>query len=167
MRGSASDSGLSSPATASPASSLDKHEAKTHIEATPLSSAKPRSRPKSQHIPKQNNDSNVANRYVHCLAKFCNKCLHVQNLTLIKLYCRLSLHTGYDNLVVDHAPQVYTVSAVTQEAAGAGDSVTYADLDPRAFMVPHNKVLPTQQQQQSSSDPRSTYAEISSKPMYV
>ena len=104
---------------------------------------------------------------MHCLAKFCNKCLHVQNLTLIKLYCRLSLHTGYDNLVVDHAPQVYTVSAVTQEAAGAGDSVTYADLDPRAFMVPHNKVLPTQQQQQSSSDPRSTYAEISSKPMYV
>ena len=97
----------------------------------------------------------------------CNKCLHVQNLTPIKLYCRLSLHTGYDNLVVDHAPQVYTVSAVTQETAGAGDSVTYADLDPRAFMVPHNKVLPTQQQQQSSSDPRSTYAEISSKPMYV
>ena len=55
--------------------------------------------------------------------------------------------------MVDHSPQVYTVTAVTQEAAGAGESVTYADLDPRAFMVPHNKVLPTQQQQ-SSSDSR-------------
>ena len=50
------------------------------------------------------------------------------------------------------------------------DSITYADLDPRAFMVPQNKVLPTEaggRKADSSSDSRSTYAEISSKPMYV
>jgi len=39
------------------------------------------------------------------------------------------------------------------------DMVTYADLDPKAFMVPANKVLPTGSFSDSSS--RSTYAEIS------
>jgi len=50
------------------------------------------------------------------------------------------------------------------------DQITYADLDPRAFMVPHNKVLPTDnsgRKTDSGSDSKSTYAEISSKPMYV
>ena len=59
--GSASDSGLSSPA--SPASSLDKHEAS--LKPQPLSEAKPRTpRPKSQFVPKPNSDSNLANRSV-------------------------------------------------------------------------------------------------------
>ena len=59
--GSASDSGLSSPA--SPASSVDKHEAS--LRPQPLSEAKPRTpRPKSQFVPKHNNDNNIANRSV-------------------------------------------------------------------------------------------------------
>ena len=59
--GSASDSGLSSPA--SPASSLDKHEAS--LRPQPLSEAKPRTpRPKSQFVPKHNKDNNIANRSV-------------------------------------------------------------------------------------------------------
>lgn len=122
MRASNSDSGLSSPS-----SSIDKAK----IVPTPLSSAKPRQRPKSQHIPKSNPD----------IAK------------------RLSTYTSYDNIQVENNPQVYKV-----------DSITYADLDPRAFMVPQNKVLPTEaggRKADSSSDSRSTYAEISSKPMYV
>lgn len=130
---SASDSGLSSPA--SPASSLDKHEAS--LKPQPLSEAKPRTpRPKSQFVPKHNNDSNLANR--------------------------LSYHGGYDNLVVDNTQQVYTVTDIHTKP---GENVTYADLDTRYFMVPENKVLPTQQG--SKQDSRSTYAEISSKPMYV
>ena len=71
VKSSASDSGLSSPS-----SSLDKHE---NMVAKPLSSAPPRSRPKSQYIPRQNNDKNIAHR--------------------------LSLHTNYDNMVVDNNPQ--------------------------------------------------------------
>ena len=39
------------------------------------------------------------------------------------------------------------------------DMVTYADLDPKAFMVPANKVLPTGSFSDSSS--KSEYAEIS------
>jgi len=124
VKSSASDSGLSSPS-----SSIDKAK----IVPTPLSSAKPRQRPKSQNIQKSNPD----------IAK------------------RLSTYTSYNNLHVENNPQVYKV-----------DSITYADLDPRAFMVPHNKVLPTDtsgggRKADSSSDSRSTYAEISSKPMYV
>lgn len=132
--GSASDSGLSSPA--SPASSLDKHEAS--LRPQPLSEAKPRTpRPKSQLVPKHNNDNNIANR--------------------------LSYHGGYDNLVVDRTQQqVYTVTDIPTKP---GENVTYADLDTRYFMVPENKVLPTKQG--ASAESRSTYAEISSKPMYV
>lgn len=134
VQGSASDSGLSSPA--SPASSLDKHEAS--LRPQPLSEAKPRTpRPKSQFVPKHNNDSNLANR--------------------------LSYHGGYDNLVVGNTEQqVYTVTDIPSKP---GENVTYADLDTRYFMVPENKVLPTQQG--TGQDSRSTYAEISSKPMYV
>jgi len=122
VRSSNSDSGLSSPS-----SSIDKAK----IAPTPLSSAKPRQRPKSQHI--QKSDPEIAKR--------------------------LSTYTSYDNIQVENNPQVYMV-----------DSITYADLDPRAFMVPQNKVLPTDisgRKADSSSDSRSTYAEISSKPMYV
>jgi len=122
VRSSNSDSGLSSPS-----SSIDKAK----IAPTPLSSAKPRQRPKSQHI--QKSDPEIAKR--------------------------LSTYTSYDNIQVENNPQVYKV-----------DSITYADLDPRAFMVPQNKVLPTDisgKKADSSSDSRSTYAEISSKPMYV
>lgn len=134
VQGSASDSGLSSPA--SPASSLDKHEAS--LRPQPLSEAKPRTpRPKSQFVPKHNKDSNLANR--------------------------LSYHGAYDNLVVgDTEQQVYTVTDIPSKP---GENVTYADLDTRYFMVPENKVLPTQQG--TGQDSRSTYAEISSKPMYV
>ena len=59
---------------------------------------------------------------------------------------------------VDHNPQVYTV-----------DTITYADLDTKAFMIPHNKVLPSDRVRKadSSSDSRSTYAEITSKPVLV
>ena len=59
---------------------------------------------------------------------------------------------------VDHNPQVYTV-----------DTITYADLDTKAFMIPHNKVLPSDsvRKADSSSDSRSTYAEITSKPVLV
>lgn len=124
VKSSNSDSGLSSPS-----SSIDK----ANIKPTPLSSAKPRQRPKSQVIQKSNKD----------IAK------------------RLSTYTSYDNIHVDNSPQVYKV-----------DNITYADLDPKFlnFMVPHNKVLPTDngvRKTDSSSDSRSTYAEISSKPMYV
>ena len=94
-------------------------------------------------------------------------------------YFRLSYHGGYDNLVVDNTQQVYTVTDIHTKP---GENVTYADLDTRYvftnqsaafnpltnhryFMVPENKVLPTQQG--SKQDSRSTYAEISSKPMYV
>jgi len=124
VKSSNSDSGLSSPS-----SSIDK----ANIKPTPLSSAKPRQRPKSQHIQKSNQD----------IAK------------------RLSTYTSYDNIHVENTPQVYKV-----------DNITYADLDPKflKFMVPHNKVLPTEngaRKTDSSSDSRSTYAEISSKPMYV
>lgn len=52
------------------------------------------------------------------------------------------------NAQINHNPQVYRV-----------DNITYADLDPKAFMIPQNKVLPTRKA--SSSDSRSTYAEIS------
>jgi len=45
------------------------------------------------------------------------------------------------------------------------DNITYADLDPKAFMIPHNKVLPTKGRKNSSSD--STYVEISSKPHFI
>jgi len=136
VKSSASDSGLSSPS-----SSLDKHE---NMVAKPLSSAPPRSRPKSQFIPRQNNDKNIANR--------------------------LSLHTNFDNMVVDNNPQVFTVTNVTNDNNGKSkspDNVTYADLDPRAFMVPQNKVLPTKSKKRknSSSDSRSTYASITSKPL--
>merc|ERR1712130_206221 len=111
VKSSASDSGLSSPS-----SSLDKHE---NMVAKPLSSAPPRSRPKSQFIPRQNNDKNIAHR--------------------------LSLHTNYGNMVVDNNPQVFTVTNVTNDnvKSKSPDNVTYAGLDPRAFMVPKNKVLPT------------------------
>ena len=72
--------------------------------------------------------------------------------------CRLSTYTSYDNMRVDHNPQVYTV-----------DTITYADLDTKAFMIPHNKVLPSDsvKKADSSSDSRSTYAEITSKPVLV
>jgi len=137
VKSSASDSGLSSPS-----SSLDKHE---NMVAKPLSSAPPRSRPKSQYIPRQNNDKNIAHR--------------------------LSLHTNYDNMVVDNNPQVFTVTNVTSDNVKSKSpdnvNVTYADLDPRAFMVPKNKVLPTKsnKRKNSSSDSRSTYASIRSKPL--
>jgi len=135
--GTASDSGLSSPA--SPASSLDKHEAS--LRPTPLSEAKPRTpRPKSQFVPKHTNDNNLS---------------------------RLSYHGGYDNLVVgDTQHQVYTVTDIHPQP---GDGVTYAELDSRYFMVPENKVLPTTQgaTQASSHHSGSAYAEISSKPIHV
>ena len=71
---------------------------------------------------------------------------------------RLSSYTSYDNLKVEHHPQVYTL-----------DTITYADLDTKAFMIPHNKVLPSDsvRKADSSSDSRSTYAEITSKPVLV
>ena len=138
VRSSNSDSGLSSPS-----SSIDKAK----IAPTPLSSAKPRQRPKSQHI--QKSDPEIAKRSV-------SRFLPTLHCTI---FCRLSTYTSYDNIQVENNPQVYMV-----------DSITYADLDPRAFMVPQNKVLPTDisgRKADSSSDSRSTYAEISSKPMYV
>jgi len=102
---------------------------KGKIVPTPLSSAKPR-QTKSQQIQKSNPD----------IAK------------------RLSNYTSYDNMRVEHNPQVYTV-----------DTITYADLDTKAFMIPHNKVLPSDSTRKadSSSDSRSTYAEITSKPVLV
>ena len=102
---------------------------KGKIVPTPLSNAKPR-QTKSQQVQKANPD----------IAK------------------RLSTYTGYDNMRVEHKPQVYTV-----------DSITYADLDTKAFMIPHNKVLPSDsvKKADSSSDSRSTYAEITSKPVLV
>jgi len=102
---------------------------KGKIVATPLSSAKPR-QTKSQQVQKSNPD----------IAK------------------RLSTYTSYNNMRVEHNPQVYTV-----------DSITYADLDTKAFMIPHNKVLPSDslKKADSSSDSRSTYAEITSKPVLV
>jgi len=102
---------------------------KGKIVPTPLSNAKPR-QTKSQQIQKSNPD----------IAK------------------RLSTYTSYDNMRVDHNPQVYTV-----------DTITYADLDTKAFMIPHNKVLPSDsvKKADSSSDSRSTYAEITSKPVLV
>ena len=65
-------------------------------------------------------------------------------------------------MVVDNTQQVYHVTDISR------DNVTYADLDPKAFMIPKNKVLPTENIENNSSlDSRSTYASISSKPMYV
>ena len=111
---------------------------KANMAATPLSSAKPRSktRPKSQHIPRTNNDPEAARR--------------------------LSVHTSnYDNIAPgDNDKQVYTATINNQ------DNITYADLDPKAFMIPQNKVLPTDRKS-SSLDSRSNYAEISSKPHYI
>jgi len=111
-----SDSGLSSPS-----SSIDKTD-KEFI-PIPLSSAKPRSRPKSQHIPKTEVD------HSHRFSYHANE-YHKQNNQ------------------VENNPQVYRL-----------DNITYADLDPKAFMIPQNKVLPSRKT--SSSDSRSTYAEIS------
>lgn len=111
-----SDSGHSSPS-----SSIDKTD-KEFI-PIPLSEAKPRSRPKSQHISKTEVDNS------HRFSFNANE-YHKQNSQ------------------VSHNPQVYRV-----------DNITYADLDPKAFMVPQNKVLPSRKT--SSSDSRSTYAEIS------
>lgn len=111
-----SDSGHSSPS-----SSIDKTD-KEFI-PIPLSEAKPRSRPKSQHIPKTEVDH--SHRFSYQANEY-----HKQNSQ------------------VSHNPQVYRV-----------DNVTYADLDPKAFMIPQNKVLPSRKT--SSSDSRSTYAEIS------
>jgi len=121
----------------SPASSIDKANiVATHV--TPLSSAKPRSktRPKSQHIPSTQHDPEAARR--------------------------LSVHTSnYENMEPgDNDKQVYTATTNQQE------NITYADLDPKAFMIPHNKVLPTDRKS-SSLDSRSTYAEITSKPHYI
>jgi len=125
----------------SPSSSIDKNEKPNKdLVPTPLSSSKPR-RPKSQHIPKSvHTDKNLANR--------------------------LSYHGGgYDNMVVENTQQVYHVTDISRDNT---DNVTYADLDPKAFMIPKNKVLPTENIENSSSlDSRSTYASISSKPMYV
>lgn len=59
-------------------------------------------------------------------------------------------------MVVDNTQQVYHVTDISRDNT---DNVTYADLDPKAFMIPQNKVLPTRKA--SSSDSRSTYAEIS------
>ena len=119
--GSASDSGLSSPA--SPASSVDKHEAS--LRPQPLSEAKPRTpRHKSQFVPKHNNDNNIANRSVL-----------VPRITIFftRCYLRLSYHGGYDNLVVDNTQQqVYTVTDIPTKP---GENVTYADLDTR--YTPH------------------------------
>ena len=111
-----SDSGHSSPS-----SSIDKTD-KEFI-PIPLSEAKPRSRPKSQHIPKTEVDH--SHRFSYQANEY-----HKQNSQ------------------VSHNPQVYRV-----------DNITYADLDPKAFMIPQNKVLPSRKT--SSSDSRSTYAEIS------
>ena len=112
---------------------------KTNIAATPLSSAKPRSksRPKSQHIPRTPHDPEAARR--------------------------LSVHTNnYDSMGLggDTDQQVYTATVNNQ------DNITYADLDPKAFMIPQNKVLPTDRKS-SSLDSRSNYAEITSKPHYI
>lgn len=75
---------------------------------------------------------------------------------------RLSVHTSnYDNMEPgDNDKQVYTATAIQQ------DNITYADLDPKAFMIPQNKVLPTDRKS-SSLDSRSNYAEITSKPHYI
>lgn len=110
------DSGHSSPS-----SSLDKED-KDFI-PIPLSEAKPRTRPKSQFIPKSN--MTPSHRF-----SFHDNEYHKQNSQ------------------ISHNPQVYRV-----------DNITYADLDPKAFMIPQNKVLPSRKA--SSSDSRSTYAEIS------
>merc|ERR1711976_698001 len=69
----------------------------------------------------------------------------------------------HDNMVVDNNPQVFTVTNGSHGKSKSPDNVTYADLDPRAFMVPQNKVLPTKsnKRKNSSSDSRSTYASIS------
>ena len=68
-------------------------------------------------------------------------------------------------MVVDNTQQVFHVTNISRDNT---DNVTYADLDPKAFMIPKNKVLPTENIENSSSlDSRSTYASISSKPMYV
>lgn len=64
---------------------------------------------------------------------------------------RFSYHANEyhkQNTQVENNPQVYRL-----------DNITYADLDPKAFMIPQNKVLPSRKA--SSSDSRSTYAEIS------
>jgi len=111
-----SDSGHSSPS-----SSIDKTD-KEFI-PIPLSDAKPRSRPKSQHTPKKEMDNS------HRFSYHANE-YHKQNNQ------------------ISHNPQVYRV-----------DNITYADLDPKAFMIPQNKVLPSSKA--SSTDSRSTYAEIS------
>merc|ERR1712012_53189 len=135
VRNSNSDSGLSSPA-----SSIDKHN--KNLVPTPLSTAKPRSRPKSQHIPRSSIDQETARR--------------------------LSVHTqNYDHMKVDNDQQVYTaiISNNDDNNINNQDNITYADLDPKAFMIPHNKVLPTKGRKNSSSD--STYVEISSKPHFI
>merc|ERR1712142_727917 len=111
-----SDSGHSSPS-----SSIDKTD--KEFMPIPLSQARPRSRPKSQHIPKDTFDK--SHRF-----SFHDNEYHKQNTQ------------------ISHNPQVYRV-----------DNITYADLDPKAFMIPRNKVLPSRKA--SSSDSRSTYAEIS------
>ena len=117
VKANSSDSGHSSPS-----SSIDKTD--KELIPIPLSEAKPRSRPKSQHIPKTSLDNS------HRFSYHDNE-YHKQNAQ------------------ISHNPQVYRV-----------DNITYADLDPKAFMIPRNKVLPSSQGSSSESS-RSTYAEIS------
>lgn len=128
-----SDSGLSSPASIhSPASSIDKNYKESA--PTPLDSAPPRSH-KTQRRP----DPSLS-----------------QQLSV----------SEYHDIQVENNPQVYRLDKITYD----NDNITYADLDPKFlqkkdFMIPENKVLPSKTRKTStpasSSDSRSTYAEIS------
>lgn len=57
-------------------------------------------------------------------------------------------------------PEYYRQNSQQDTTVYRADMVTYADLDPKAFMIPQNRVLPSAGNNFSDSS-RSTYAEIS------
>lgn len=59
-------------------------------------------------------------------------------------------------------PEYHRQNSQQDTTVYRADTVTYADLDPKAFMIPQNRVLPNQTKGSNFSDSsRSTYAEIS------
>ena len=72
----------------------------------------------------------------------------------------MSVHTqNYDHMKVDNDQQVYTaiISNNDDNNINNQDNITYADLDPKAFMRPENRVLPTSDLKNNS---KTAYAKI-------
>lgn len=71
---------------------------------------------------------------------------------------KVSLHNTYLHKII----KIIYFQVPNSTTVYRADMITYADLDPKAFMVPANKVLPsTMNGAFSDSSSKSTYAEIS------